>query len=61
MTNRVRAAVGVTKNLGNYETMRFDYAVETDAREGETAEAALERAHHLVYTFLEKKIGEESF
>lgn len=61
MSDRVSASLGITKNLGNFESMRFDYSYETDLLEGETPEAGLARANELVYTYLEKKIGEEDF
>jgi hypothetical protein len=59
--SKVRAALGVTKNLGNFESMRFDYSYETDMLEGETPEEALDRANGIVYAYLEKKIKEEEF
>jgi hypothetical protein len=61
MSERVRASIGVTKNLGNFESMRFDYSLEVDIRDDETHGEALQRAHAEVYTFLEKKIAEEEF
>lgn len=61
MTEKVSASLGVTKNLGNFESMRFDYFYETDVLPGEGATEALERANKLVYDFLEKKISEEEF
>lgn len=56
---KVKASVGVTKNLGNFESLRLDYSLETDSKPGETPEAALERVHKIVYKFLEEKVAEE--
>jgi hypothetical protein len=57
---KVSAAVGVTKNLGNFESLRLDYSLESDIRPGEKPDEALQRVHKEVYAFLEKKIKEET-
>lgn len=59
MSEKVRVSLGVTKNLGNFESMRFDYDYETDVRPGESEQDAMDRAHQFVYTYLDKKIQEE--
>lgn len=49
---RVSASIGYTVNMGDFESMRFDFGVEVDAKEGETAKAAMERAKGLVESVL---------
>lgn len=59
MTDRVTAKVGVTKNIGDFNSIRFDYAFETDLLPGETPEAGLDRAHGIVYAKLEESLAAE--
>lgn len=46
--NRVSASIGYTVNMGDFESMRFDFGVETDVSDKETTKAAMERAERLV-------------
>lgn len=52
---RVRVALGYTVNMGNFESLRVDIAVEDSARQGETAPVLTER----VYAFTEAKLIEK--
>lgn len=52
---RVRIALGYTVNMGNFESLRVDVAVEDSAKNGETAATLTER----VYAFTEKKLVEK--
>lgn len=52
---RVRIALGYTVNMGNFESLRVDIAVEDSAKQGETAVTLTER----VYGFTEKKLIEK--
>lgn len=52
---RVRVALGYTVNMGNFESLRVDIAVEDSARQGETAPVLTDR----VYSFTEKKLIEK--
>jgi hypothetical protein len=47
--------MGFTRNMGNFESMRIDVAVEDSARAGESATALFDR----VYAFTEKKLLEK--
>lgn len=53
--NRVTAAMGYTVNMGDFESLRIDFGVETDVGDNETTRAAMERAKKLV----EDVLGEE--
>ena len=37
----VRVNVGITKNMGNYESLRIDYAVEAELDEDEMAKTVI--------------------
>ena len=52
---RVRVTLGMKVNMGNYETLNIEFAVEDSARSGETAPQLTER----VYSFVEKKLIEK--
>lgn len=52
---RVRVALGYTVNMGNFESLRVDIAVEDSARQDETAPVLTDR----VYAFTEKKLIEK--
>lgn len=40
---KVTVGLGYTKNMGNYESLRFDFGVEADANEGESFKDAAVR------------------
>jgi predicted aconitase len=54
------ARVSVTKNLGNFESLKIEEWLETDARPGESPEDALDRVYKIVYAHVEKKLAEEN-
>lgn len=56
--DRVSASVGVTRNLGNYNNVKLDAQWETEVREGETVEEALERAFRTVEAKVEKELND---
>ena len=60
MADRVSASIGYTMNMGDFNSMRFDFGVETDVREGETAKAAMERAREFVSATLSTEIQKAS-
>jgi hypothetical protein len=55
--DRVSASIGYTIAMGDFEFMRFDFGIETDARDGEKAPAAMERAKNLVEKTLATEIA----
>jgi hypothetical protein len=59
LTSRVGARVGVTKNLGNFESLKIEHWLEVDALPGETDKQALARVHAEVYQFTEETIAAE--
>lgn len=44
MADRLRVQLGLTQNLGNFESLRLDASFETDVRADETEEEAFSRA-----------------
>ena len=52
---RVRYTVGFTKNVGNFESLRMEVAVEDSARPGEKVSELSNR----VYTFASKELMEK--
>lgn len=55
---RVRVAVGYTKNMGDFESLRYDVAVESSPLDGETTNDAYERVALFVETKLIEKMTE---
>lgn len=55
----VRVAAGYTMNLGNFESMRFEYEVTDSVREGELIDEAITRVEELVNDRLVQRIKEE--
>lgn len=51
----VKATLGYTLNLGNFQSLRLDLGVEDNTREGETTNEAMDR----VYAFVEAKLTEK--
>jgi len=51
---RVKASIGVTYNIGNFQNIRIDLGIEDDRREGESAKQAMDR----VYAFVERELEE---
>jgi hypothetical protein len=52
---KVSVALGYTLNLGNFQSLRFDFSVTDNARNGETADQAFSR----IYKFVEDKLTEK--
>lgn len=53
MSDRIRVQVGVTKNLGDFNSLRLDAAYETDVRVDEDVDSAYERA----WTTVDEQVG----
>ncbi len=56
--DRVTATVGVTRNLGDYNSVRLDFQWETAVAINESVEAAAERAWELAEKQVEDKLAE---
>jgi hypothetical protein len=52
---KVSVALGYTLNLGNFQSLRFDFGVVDSKRNGETPDQAFER----IYKFVEEKLTEK--
>ena len=52
---KVSIALGYTLNLGNFQSLRFDFGVVDSKRDDENTEQAFER----VYKFVEDKLTEK--
>lgn len=48
MTDKVMVSRGFTRNLGNFESARYDAWMETEVRDGETEQEAYDRAKAFV-------------
>jgi hypothetical protein len=55
---RVRVAVGYTMNMGDFESLRYDVAIEASAKSGESASAAVDRVSELAESKLMAKLTE---
>ncbi len=58
MSDKVGLNVGVTMNLGNYESARVDAWAEVTMKEGETAKQAFERVNTQLQIQLEQRAKE---
>jgi hypothetical protein len=52
---KISVALGYTLNLGNFQSLRFDFGITDNARNGETVDQAFSR----VYKFVEDKLTEK--
>jgi hypothetical protein len=52
---KVSVALGYTLNLGNFQSLRFDFGIVDNRREGENIDQAFER----IYKFVESKLTEK--
>jgi len=52
---KITVSLGYTKNLGNFESLRFDLGITDNRREGENINDAFER----VYKFVEDKLTDK--
>lgn len=55
----VTVSLGYTMNLGNFESLRFDYGVATEIGPNEGVHDALVRVHGIVEKRLQDQINEE--
>lgn len=55
---RVRVAVGYTRNMGDFESLRYDVAVEASPLSGESTEDAFNRISEFVESKLTEKLTE---
>lgn len=58
MADKIRVAVGVTRNLGNFNSLRLDVDYATDQLESETPQQTFARAWALAEKELEDKAAE---
>lgn len=54
--DRVTAQLGVTRNLGNYNNVKIDFALESDVGPDETVDEALERVARKVESKVESEL-----
>ena len=52
---KISVALGYTLNLGNFQSLRFDFGVVDSKRNGETPDQAVGR----IYKFVEDKLTEK--
>lgn len=55
---KVRVGVGVTKNLGDFNSLRLDFSYECHVGKDETPEDAAARAWKLAEDELERRVAE---
>ena len=61
--DRVFVSIGLTKNIGNYQSVKIDAGLSSDLLEGETVEQGQERVESKVLSYLRnnaKTVIEES-
>jgi hypothetical protein len=56
----VRVSAGYTMNLGNFESLRFEYEVTDTIKDAEATDEAITRVEELVNARLVRRIKEES-
>ena len=54
----VKVSLGMTLNLGNFQSLRVEVGLDDDQRSGETTEEAFERVYQFVETQLAEKVTE---
>jgi methyl coenzyme M reductase subunit D len=59
VVRHVTVGLGYTLNLGNFESMRFDYSVTDTVRSGELIEEAIARVEGIVEAKLVERLKEE--
>lgn len=57
--SKIRVGLGYTLNMGNYETARYDFAVEDETRPGENTDEAFNRIYNYVESKLFEKVHED--
>jgi hypothetical protein len=58
MANQVTASLGITLNIGNFQSARVDCGVTADVRDGETTDDAMRRVYDYVEQFVDEKVKE---
>lgn len=58
MANQVTASLGITLNIGNFQSARVDCGVTADVRDGETTDDAMRRVYDYVEHFVDEKVKE---
>ena len=58
MGTKVRVGLGYTRNMGNFESLRVDIAIEDDTRNDENAQQAFDRIYGKVEGLLVDKVRE---
>ena len=53
---RVRVSVGVTKNMGNYESLRLEESIELELDEGESSTAVIDKARDWLHAKVEQDV-----
>jgi hypothetical protein len=56
---KIQWSLGITKNLGNFESFRIDCQVIDSVREGESKQEASDRIYGFVTKELEEKFAKE--
>jgi hypothetical protein len=55
---RIRVSAGITRNLGNFESVRYDVEIEDSQREDESVHEATLRIRRKVETELQDAVNE---
>lgn len=55
---RIRVSAGITRNLGNFESVRYDLSIEDYVREGEAVSGATLRIRRMVEDELQTAVNE---
>ena len=58
MANQVTASLGITLNIGNFQSARVDCGVTADVRDGESTDDAMRRVYDYVEAFVDEKVKE---
>lgn len=57
MATKIKCQMGMTINMGNYESLRIDIGLEDDQRDGESVKDAHERVFNFVNRRLQEKVS----
>lgn len=57
MATKIKCQMGMTINMGNFESLRIDIGLEDDQREGESVKEAHERVFNFVNRRLQEKVS----
>lgn len=56
MPTRVKVNIGYTVNMGDFNSIRFDFGIEDDKRDNETTSEAHDRVFKMVWNKLEHQV-----